>query len=987
MASLFLTIGVALAQKTVKGVVVSAEDNEGIPGASIRVKGTTSGISTNIDGKFTLTVPNSAKFLIVSSLGYKTQEVAIKPDLRIVMQPESTALVELVVDGYGSAKSITNTTASIVKVSSKSIQDKPVPNVMDALQGKVSGMQVFTGSGEPGSISSVKIHGAGTLSDLSSEPLYVLDGIPVSSGTIQGLNQNDFESIQVLKDASATSIYGSRAANGVVYLTSKKGKIGERATITVRGKYGTSSLANTDYYENLMNTEELLGYYLATGRASQNYVDKIKKDYPNDFKWYKYFYRDSAPSYDADIAVSGGAGRTSYYLSGSMLKSDGLRPRSSYSRYTMRANLNTSLNDYVSFGLKNSISYDKTLATFNDGLYLSGGLGFANLPWYSPFNEEGKRYYATPIKGLDFADIEYIGDMYPDVSTSLNVVSVLSTTIKPFKGFVLSANAGLNLTDGHGYDGRRPAHYGNVGNGRRNVGFSRSANWTFSNTAEYSFDINKINKFTLLAGHEYLENNYIGISAGGEGIEDDRLFTLSQVTKEKSISESPNEAATLSFFGRFSYNYDNKYFLDLTARNDAASRFGSEVRNGVFWSAGFKWRAKQESFLRKVNWIDNADVKLSHGTSGNSGIGSYTYLATVGAVAQYQGSVGWGINSAGNASLTWEKQAKTTLGFDFGFFDRLRVGLEFYNRVTSDMLMSVPQPATTGFSTIMQNVAKYQNRGIDLQLRAEFIKNKDGLNLGGFFNVNYNRDKILELFDGLTEWERTGTGLTYVVGQPLTYYTPLFKGINPENGFPEWYLPGEDPNVATRNDNKVTSVYQKSELNQNTGFLRFPPINGGWGLDLEYKGFYALAEFSFTIGKYMTNNDGFFTDNAYKFAGQINANRRVLDYWKEKGDIATYPSIAYLKTRESASKSVEFDSRLLENASFMRMKTLTLGYQVPQQLLAKQKFFKGMKIYATGRNLLTFTKYSGQDPEPDTNVSAGRNPNTKQVSVGLEVSF
>lgn len=986
MASLILTMGVALAQRTVRGVVISADDNQPVVSASVRVKGTTLGMSTDLEGRFLFrNVPANAKTLVVSFVGFKTQEVPIKPEMRIVLLTDTSELGELVISGYGSAKAIANTTASIVKVSSKTIQDKPVPNVFDALQGKVAGLQILTSSGEPGAISSIQIHGRGTLSDLSSEPLYVLDGIPVEAGTILGLNQNDFESIQVLKDASATSIYGSRAANGVIYLTSKRGRTGERATITVRGKYGVSSLANTDYYENLMHTDELLEYYLETKRVGQAYVDKIRQTYPNDFRWYKYFYRDDAPSYDADLSISGGGGRTSYYFSASMLKSDGLRPRSAYERYGLRLNLNSSLNDYISFGLKNALSYDETQSTFNNGLYTSGGLGFSNMPWYSPFDKDGNRYVGENIPGLRFTDINYMADMFPSKSSAFNITSIANIILKPFKGMTISSTAGMNLTDSFSASGRRPLYYTALGNGSRNLGFSRSVGWTFTNTAEYDFTLARDHHFTLLAAHEYLEYTGFSMGASGSGIEEDRLYLLNQATKEKSVSESFSQDASLSFFGRLSYDFQKRYFIDATLRNDASSKFHPDVRNGLFWSAGLMWKMKEESFLKDINWIDRASVKLSHGTSGNSGVSPYIYMATVGGRGQYMGAPGWGITGPGNEKLTWENQAKTTLAFDLSFFDRLAVGLDLYNRVTTDMLMNVPQPGTTGFGSIMKNVAKYQNRGVDLQLRADLLKSKDGLNLSAFLNFNYNTDKILELFDGLDSWERSGTGLTYVVGNSLSFYTPIFKGINPENGHSEWYVPGEDRNVTTKDDSKVVDSFDESRLIQNTGRLRTPPINGGFGLNLSYKGFYASVDFSFTLGKYMFNNDGFFTENGFKFATVLNANRRIRNFWKQKGDVVDYPSVDYMRAHDGVA--VEFDTRLLENASFMRMKNATIGYQVPRSILAKQRFFKDAKVYVTGRNLLTFTKYTGQDPEPDTNVSAGRNPNTKQVTVGLEVSF
>lgn len=989
MASLILTVGVALAQRTVRGVVISADDNQPVIGASVRVKGTTLGMSTDLEGRFLFkNVPTNAKTLVVSFVGFKTQEVPIKPEMRIILLGDTSELVELVISGYGSAKSIANTTASIVKVSSKTIQDKPVPNVFDALQGKVAGLQVFTGSGEPSQLSSVQLHGTGTLSSLSSAPLYILDGIPVSAGTVMGMNQNDFENVQVLKDASATSIYGARAANGVIYITTKKGAVGERASIIVRGKYGASSLANTDYFESMMNAEELRQLYFSMGLkgfATEEDLAKHRKAFPHDFKWYKYFYRDSAPTYDADVAISGGGGRTNYYISGGLHSSAGLRPRSSYDRFNMRVNLNSSLNDYISFGLKTSVTYDISRSTFGNRNSLYGGLGHTTLPYYTPYDKDGNPYYGEVIPNVGIADINYVADMLPSRSTSLNVSSVANVVLKPIKNLTLSATAGMDLSDDLADASRKPSHFQAKGNGSRSLSFGRSANWTFSNTAEYKFSLADKHNFTLLAAHEYIESNNQGFSASGIGIVDDRILMLSAVTKEKNLNESKSEYAFLSFFGRFSYDYLNRYFLDVTLRNDASSRFHPDVRNGQFWSVGLMWKMKQENFLKDASWLDDATLKLSHGTSGNAGVGPYDYIATSVASTQYGGVTGWGIGNSGNQKLTWENQAKTTLGISLRMLDFLGVNLELYNRVTTDMLMDVPVPYTTGVSTVMSNVGSYQNRGIDLRLDANILKSKDGLNMAAYFNFNYNKDKVLSLFQGRDRWEVANTGVAYVVGKPLMFYYPIFKQVNPETGYPEWYLPGDNVDITTKDPDKVTSNMSPN-LNQNTGVARYAPVTGGWGFNLDYKGLYLNADFTFALGKHLINNDRFFSENALLFANDGNVSRSAANFWKKKGDIVQLPSVEAI-VKLGRNRFMEFDTRMLEDASFMRLKNLTIGYQMPKSVLAKQNFFKSVKVYVTGRNLLTFTKFSGSDPEPNSNLVIGGNPNTKQMSVGLELGL
>lgn len=976
---LFSMVGVAFAQqKEVTGIVVSAENGEPIIGASVIAKGFTGvGAQTDLNGKFRFSAPAKAKSIVVSYMGMQTQEVPIKANMRIAMKSEAIELDDVVIVGYGSGRKIANTTASIVKVGAKALSEKPIANPFDAVQGKVAGLQVYNSSGAPGELSSIRLHGRGSLG-AGSSPLYVLDGVPTSAGTILSMNPNDFESMQFLKDASATSIYGSRAANGVIYVKTKHGVATQRANITVRGMYGVSRLANEDYFKAIMTADELAKFWIESGIKTQEFVDKMRTDYPNDTRWYKYFYRDNAPIYTADMAISGGSGTTNYYLSGSISDQQGLRRnRSSYSRYNFRANLNSKLNPYIRLSLNQSLSYDVTRYNSAQGNSYDGGLGPQILPFYSPYDKDGKEYFDEKIPGLNSYSQGYKNAkiIYPQNSFASHTTA--NAIITPVKNLTLSSTVAMELTDSDATWLVYPS-YNNSGNGNKEKSSSRGVNWTFSNTAEYKQKIDQHN-ITILAGHEFTRYDYNGFSASGSGLSDDRLVLLGNTTKDKDVGESYTHSAFLSFFGRASYDFAQKYFLDLTLRNDASSRFPKTNRNAIFWSVGTLWKAKQEAFLKDVSWIDQANIKFSTGTSGNASIGNYEFWDRVGKINQYEGSDGWGIKDAGNKKLSWEKQLKTTLGFDFRFFDRLGVNLEFYNRLTSSMLMSVPNPYTTGFASLSQNVGKYRNRGIDLRLDMDFLKNNKGDYLSGYIAFNYNRDKVLELFQGLDKWIIPGTGVCYRVGTPVTFFYPLFKQVNPDTGEPEWYLPGKDNAVTNRNPKEITNTFNNN-LEQNTGISRYAPINGGFGLEANYKGFYAQSDFAFVLGKYMITNDNFFYDNPIIFQ-DVAPRRTVTDYWKKPGDKTRFPSI------KPGRRFTEFDSRILQNASFMRMKNLTIGYKVPKHIIAKQAFFTGAKVYFTGRNLLTITKYEGPDPEVDSNLSLGPNPNTKQYSIGVELKF
>ncbi len=982
-------IGFLMAQTQVRGTVVD-EKGEPIIGANIRLKSNPQqGAATNINGEFTLSAPANDK-LVVSYIGFITQEVAVKSTLNIVLKADTELLDEVVVIGYGSGRKIANVSASVVKVSSKDIQERPAANPMDALQGKVAGLQVLSSSGEPSQLASMKLHGVGSLgSTTSSAPLYVLDGMPVSQSTILRSNQNDFESIQILKDAAATSIYGARAANGVVFITSKKGRASERASITVKGQYGVSNLANTRYFSNLMNTTELLDLWEELGVYSKGSVDKFRKDWGHiNTEWYKYNYKRNAPVYQADVSVSGGNKSTNYYISTGLFSQDGLRYASYLDKYHLRSNINSELNKYIRVGLNNLISYSKVSQNpmaRNAGI--GGGWSAFNLPFISPYKEDGTEYYDELIPILNEPSPKYHADHRKEARNDLLLNTIGNVTITPTKGMTLRSQVGLELQDYRLDYLYKPSHMGDPGNGKKRLEFDRTITWSINNTAEYKFSINKDNNFTALLGHEYIDYDYHYFESSARGISDDRLTLIQNGTTNIATTESKSQYAFLSYFGQLSYDFQKKYFIDLVVRNDASSRFGKNKQSGTFWSAGLLWKAKEEAFLRDVDWLTSLDTRFSVGTQGNGSIPSYKAYALVGPVSEYNGERGWGLTTPGNDNLTWERQRKITLGIAARFFDRFGFNLELYDRLTSDMLMDVPMPLSSGlpmddfgFATTLQNVGEYRNRGVDLRLDFDFLKRKEAY-LGGYINFNYNKDKVLSLFQDRDSWILPGYGYGYIVGEPVVFMYPIYKGINPENGYPEWYLPGDDIKKTTKD--KVTSDFTGT-LDQNTGIRLYTPMVGGFGLNGQYKGFYIQGDFSFAWGKHMISNDKFFTENPFLFKSE-NQGKNVANYWKEPGDNAEFPGLDYIKNK--SVRFTQFDSKMIEDASFLRLKSLTLGYNMPQRILSKQEVVKNVKFYVTSRNLWTLTKYNGPDPEVDSNLSLGANPNTTQVSFGIDITF
>ena len=968
---LFIGIGLVTAQVTkVTGTVISEEDGLPVVGASILVKGTAVGTVTDMDGKFQLpNVPSSAKTLVISFIGMKSQELPIKQTMNVILKPDTETLEEVVVLGYGSGKKIGSIVGSVAKVNSEKLSAKPVANAMDALQGQVSGLQVYTSSGEPGSSSSSYIRGVGSLT-ADNEPLYVLDGTPVSSSVMVMMNPNDFESVTVLKDASATSIYGSRAANGVIYITTKRGKIGEKAVITASGNYGTARLARR--VSNPMNSTELLNYQLSHGIIKQETYDK----YINsgiDTNWEDYFFKDDAPTYQANLSIQGGSNKTMYYVSGSYYFQDGITPRSEYNRYTFRSNLESRPTDWLRFGANFGATYDEqqtSLFTYQGSNNLNGGIfgTILNPTYYNPYGEDGSKLDVIP--GLNRYSPYYLSDKQPSSSNTAQLDGTAFIQLNPIEGLTIRSQFGIEAYDFRQTSKRLASHPDATQGGYTYEAFRRNAKLTITNTAEYNFKIKDIHDFTILIGQEGIKNDYQRFGSETTGQSDDRLSMLEAGTAATLLGADENDLYTyqfLSFFGRINYALNDKYFADFSIRNDASSRFGKDNRNAIFMSGGLMWNMKKESFLEDVNFLSDLKLKASIGTTGNSSIGNYDHLALVG-TNLYNAQGGWKINTPGNGDLGWEKQTLANIGIEASFWNKYRIELTYYNKKTSNMLMDVPVPYTSGFSSITQNVGSMTNSGVEIAVSLDLLKTKDWF-VGFNMNYAYNKNKITELFYGYDEWAMPNYLVSYNVGEPVQYYMAEWAGVDPADGQQMWYIPGTD--------GETTKEYDEELLQQATGKKRYAPHNGGFGLNVSWKGLSLNADFAWVLGKYMVNNDYYFAANPYNFAG-YNQSKDVLNEWKEPGDITDIPAYGNV---------MQFDTHLLENASFLRLKNISLSYTLPKNWLLPTKVIQGVRIMATARNLFTITNYKGADPELDTNLTYGAYPNTKQFTIGAELTF
>lgn len=979
----FLVSSYAEAQSRSISGRVTDEKNAAIANASVTVKGTKIGTTTNAAGEFTLSLPPNAKTLVVSSVNFEGSEIAIGSDniVNIPLRSSDAALQEVVVVGYGTARKVGTVVASVVTVNAEKIQDRPAANSFDALQGKVAGLQVYTSSGEPSQLSNLRLHGVGSLG-ANSTPLYVMDGIPVNPNTIINLNPNDFESISVLKDASATSIYGSRAANGVVFITTKRGTSNKPATITLQAQHAQSSLANTDFFNRFMNSKELSDFFVASGYRTRAQMDATLTQYPNDYKWINAFYRDNTPTDQVDLSISGGGGRTTYFLSGAFFNQQGLAYRSGFKRYTMRSNITSQINNWIKFGANlYSGSSNQETNPYNANS-LGRGLGLLAPPWFSPIDPATGEQYNGTIPGWGSNSPRYLEEKVYGKTNNIQFNPSGFITVTPFKGLTLKTQAGIEFSELRTTSGSLPS-LNNTFSGSTNESFSRAVSKTITNTAEYKFDIGSDHQFAALLGHEFIDDVTTLFNAGSTGQSDDRLILLNQGTTGFTAGSSKIEFSYLSYFSRLEYNFRNRYFLDASFRQDQSSRFGVNNRTANFWAIGGMWKAKDAAFFSNLAWLSDLNFKASYGTQGNSAIpgpaavANYQSQALVGTIS-YAGLGGFGITQPGNPGLGWEKQAKLTIGTNFSLWNRVHVNLEYYNRVTENMLVSVPYPFTSGFTSNTENVGSLKNTGVDFSINGDILKSKDAY-ITPYFVINYNKDRVTELFQNKDYWITPGTGVLWAVGKPVSFSYPLFAGVNSQTGNPEWYIPNSKIVETQKNPSSVTTAFSAASLEQNTGIKRNPPINGGFGTTAGYKGFFMSADFSFSRGKYMINNDRYFFENPRVFTG-YNQFATVNNFWKQPGDVALFP-------RVGVTNWTQFDDRLIEDASFTRLKALTIGYNFPQKILAKTAIVKAAKFYVTGRNLLTWTKYTGPDPEVDSNIGLGTNPNTKQVALGIDLTF
>ena len=952
----------------VSGVVVDEASGEPLIGVTI-ISDSMRGVTTDLSGAYTISAPEGAT-LTYSYMGYKEESWKIPAGAKeaihnVRLKSESEVIDDVVVIAYAVRKKGT-VAGSVATVKSDKVETTPTAAFDQALQGQVAGLSVLSNSGEPSASATMTIRGTNSINS-GTAPLYILDGVPISASDFNTINPADIESLSVLKDASSTSIYGARAANGVIVITTKRGRMSDRPRIEYRMQLGFSQADASKW--DLMNTEERIRYEKEVGMSSgQNYALLSQ----TNVNWMEEVFNSSAPLKNYEVAVSGADDKTNYYLSGGYYNQQGTAVGSAFERFSMRANVQRKAAEWLSLGTSTMLNYQK-IQQADEGAYtLVTPISAARfmLPYWNPRRADGSiaSIEDGSWKGNGQNPLEWLANN-PVHYQKYKLISTLYAEAKPIDGLSIRSQLGIDYSHTTGYGKSYPSYAPNQGNGSASRSSTDGYNLTITNTANYTFDIDGDHNFTFLLGQEGVDYHYEAFSLLSEGQNNDRLTSISTGTRVTSWNDTTDsDYGFLSFFSRGEYNYDRRFYAEAAFRLDGSSRFGKANRWGAFWSMGLMWDiAKEEFLLPYTDWFTTAQVSFSTGTSGNSSIPNYEHLALVGGGADYMGDAGVGLAQPGNENLGWEKPWTTNFALHAGFWNRLNVDLELYYKVTSDMLMEVPVPySTSGFGYYWDNVGEMINAGAELSLNATLVATDDLLWTVNA-NVAYNYNEITELYNGVTEYERSGTNTKLQVGHPLgEFFINRYAGVNPANGEALWYDKNGQITNELRDEDKVA-----------VGKTYIAPWQGGFGTTLTWRGFSLSTQFSWVADRWMLNNDRYFDESNGRFA-TYNQSRRLLDRWQQPGDITDIPR---------HGEYTEFDSRLLEDASFLRLKNVMLSYSLPSEWLQRQNVVRGARVYVQAQNLLTFTHFSGLDPEGTTNVYAAQYPMARQYTFGLDLTF
>lgn len=986
---LLFAAGTLAAQRPITGTVTD-ESGSGLLGATVVAKGTAAGKITDADGKFSLTMPANVNTIVVSYTGYQTQEVDVTglSTVNVVLLEAAGLLTELVVTGYSEVES-KKLVSSVAVVGAKQLENIPMTDVNQLMQGRAAGVYTTANSGQPGAQQQVRVRGTGSIT-AGRNPLYVVDGIIIEQGNFAALdagtnavdvlaqlNPNDIENITILKDATATALYGSRGSNGVVVITTKRGKAG-KTLITVKAQNGVT-MPNFGNFE-LMNAEEAWNYerkVLANSGRTQEQIDATRPAsmLDNTTDWLDEAFRDGK-TYNVELQASGGNEKTRFFVSGGYFDQDGILIGSEFNRFSLRSNIDHTASDRLSFSLNLNGSYSQQNNAVDGNRFQSPiASAFTTTPLQGKINPATGKLYT----GIENEYIGLTGDNFlyslplntVDVNT-FRLISKLSATYKILDNLSFTQNANIDLIGVDEVDYDDPTTADGVNDrGTLTTAFSQNRALTSQSLLRYFTNFGQDHDFDVMAVYEYQRTNFKTFNAGGKGFASGKLKTLDSAAEPNFVGGSQTDYSFISYLGQANYAFKGRYRLTGSFRRDGSSRFGANNRWANFWSVGGSWQINEEGFLDKVGFLNNLRLRASYGTSGNADIGNFVSQELYGFGAAYQNEPGSSPAQIGNPNLTWENSNNLNVGLDFAILDS-RIGgtVEYYNRTSENLLLNVPVSSTSGFTTATRNIGKVQNRGVEVTLNLTPFK---ATRAGGFdwnvnFNISFNQNEVLELPDG----EDILNGLQiFREGQPIrAYYLQKWAGVNPANGTPLWAVDGGG----------VTGTYSQASR-----FLvgnAEPDFIAGLTNAFSFKGFTLSAFFYTAQGNEIYNQSRAFMESDGLRFGWAHL-KAAGTHWENPGDIAERP-----QPRSGGNNGAQnLSTRYLEDGSYIRLRNIVLGYSLPASWMQRARL-QNVTIYVQGQNLWTQTNYTGLDPEADESGNEFfRYPVGKSITFGVDVTF
>lgn len=987
---------------------VTDENGQGQAGVTVSVKGSDQGVSTDEKGNYKISVPGDKAVLVFSFMGYLSQErpVGRQQVINVVLKPSTTTLSEVVITGYNSYDRSKSVSAATV-VGGEKINDVPAATFEQALQGRVPGLTVNARSGQPGGAGAqVILRGIGSISG-NTNVLYVMDGIPIEAGVFQSINPGDIETITILKDASAKALYGSRGSNGVIMITTKKGKSGKVA-VEYRSQYGMSTLTTPRF--DMMNSSERKEFEEGVGLATEKngpfwQYSKLNPDYKEktpeekmqadrivdsllhiNTNWRDLFMRN-AKYMEQQVSASGGNDHIRFYSSVNYFDQQGLVRVSDLKRYTLKNNLDftagkltANLNINAGYSTANLIQ-DEGLSSGKNPL---SAVYFA-LPYEYPYASDGNLVTTGNSDNYPVRDQREGSDAYERmlntskkelqlkmiVSTSLNYEIAKGLEAKTRLGIDYSNTDNEEWVNPDSYAGRKVSN-GNLGS--YNEGALRRSSLISTSGLTYNVLLGGRHDLEVSGYFEFIKNTLNSFGFTGYGL-DPRLpqtpagvGSPSAYTPELNGAKSQN--ATASYIGMLRYTYNNKYTINGGYRYDGSSMVPLKNRWHGFYSAGVSWEAKREKFLEDVAFLSTLRFRASYGITASQFLKDFVYLPTF-ERASYGGKAAIVPKQSGNPDYDWEYARELNIGFDIGLTknNRIRLTAEFYNRITDNLFIDQRLSFTAGVpdETLPINSGKMQNRGIELDLQGDIIRKHDLVwNMG--FNMAYNKNVVLDL-GGADEFEPNPDASSIIrKGLPFgAHYAPKWAGVNPDNGDPQYY---DKKGEVTTNYNAVTlSVAEFGTY--------IPEITGGFNTGFTWKNFYANALLSFNAKVMRYNNEDYYNENP-KFMTSNQSTRMLYDRWKKPGDNAILPRIGAPRT---------FTSRDIQDASFLRLRNANIGFNFPKSMLERSKHLKGLQIYIQGQNLFTWTKWRGFDPENGNEYNKFSYPVPRTFVIGLNANF